>query len=104
MTCTMEMFKNGFRKSYKMLEIHTNINFKNIKNFWKSIKNSRKLTKIKILNITKVLQVQRLKNQENNRTKSNLTANCLRPHLILIKLQQRVKSGIISMKWLHMSH
>ena len=99
----MGIYRNGSNKSYKMLEIPTNINFKNIKNCWKNIKISKKLIKIKILNIAKVLQVQNLKNQKNNQTKSNLTVNCLRPHHTSIKVHQKVKSGIIFIKWLHMS-
>lgn len=51
-----------------------------------------------------MLQLQNIKNQENNVNKNNLTAKYLKLHFKLIKALLKVKLGTIFMKWLPMNH
>ena len=100
----MVMFKNGSKKLCKIQAQIMNINLKNIKIYQKNIKIRNKLTNNKIYQIKKMLQLQNIKNQENNANKNNLTAKYLKHHIKLIKALLKVKLGTIFMKWLPMNH
>jgi len=65
---------------------------------------SKKIMKIKVFKRAKILQVQNSKIPENNPNKSNSTAKYLKPHRMSIKAHQRVKSGIIFIRWPLMNH